>query len=1268
MTIHPHRTAADAGSTSRLDRARNALRRLFGRTRRKGDSLRTTVAILKAQQEATLDGILVVDSAGKILSYNRRFLEIWGVPASVAAKADDERLLAYASSAVVDWSEFIATVEHIYAHPGEVRSGDTIALKDGRILSRTSVPVLTADDSIAGRAWYFRDITETRRADRLQAALFRIAELSRESRNLDVFYAAIHAVVRELMDATNFYIAEYDADRNVISFPYFVDQFDPAPPARQLGQGLTGYVLRNGMPLFVRGRAEFDKLVASGVVAQVGAPSIDWLGVPLKTAERTWGILGVQTYDEARRLSERDKDVLVFVAQNVAGVIEHKRREDALRESERRYRQMFENNRAVQLLLDPASGAIVDANTAACDFYGYSREDLTNMRIWDINVMGSEKVRNEMSIAASQERSFFLFRHMRASGEVRDVEVHSGPVDVGGRQLLYSIIHDITERRRTEQALQQSEEKYRNIFKHAPVGILQTARDGKIITANAALADILGYDSLDDFLSVPNALELWADPGERERTYDKYAPSGFVANFEARWKKKDGSTLWIQINAHIVESTAGQYTEGFIYDISERKKAEEFLTTTSAQRKAVLEASTRVAIIATDDRGVITVFNSGAERMLGYEAEEMIGKRSLLDLHIAEEVAQHAITLSEELKRPIKGFDALALRASLEDVEEREWSYVAKDGGARTVLVAVTALRAEDGSVTGFLHVATDITERKQNEEMLRKQSAAITASMDGIGILNDRLEFTYVNDAMAKLYGYPRAQGMIGKEMRELYDEKEVDRLNSTIFPAVRQSGRWRGEANGRRRDGFTFPQEISLTATTDGGMVSIVRDITERTYAEEQIKHLAYHDALTGLPNRLLFKDRLTVALSHAQRDQNRLAVLFLDLDRFKVINDSLGHNIGDQLLQAVAARVQSCVRDSDTVARLGGDEFTLLLPSLIRSEDAAIVAQKIIEAVRYPFHIEGREFFITTSIGISLYPEDGADAATLIKNADTAMYQAKEQGRDNYQLFNAFVNAKALQRIALEHGLRRALANQELTLYYQPIFDLRSGRISGMEALLRWTHPDMGSVPPSVFIPLAEATGVMVPIGGWAMREACSQAKAWHDAGFRNLTLAVNLSVTQLQQGDLVDRVREILQETSMKPELLELEITESSAMQSPETSVRTLFELKKLGIRVSLDDFGTGHSSLSYLKRFPIDTLKIDQSFVRDINSDPDTAAIVMAIIAMAHSLRLKVVAEGVEHPEQAAFLKRHVCDQMQGYLIKPPVPASEFLELMRVSML
>jgi diguanylate cyclase (GGDEF)-like protein/PAS domain S-box-containing protein len=1112
---------------SRLARARTALARwLKGGKRSSRASLRTTIAILKAQQEATLDGILVVGMEGRILSHNRRFLEIWDIPISTAATADDNELLGFAADRVVDWDGFIELVNHLYTHPDEVRTDDRVELKDGRTLARASVPVRSGN-AITGRAWYFRDVTEKVKGEVLQSALFRIARLSREVEKLEDFYPAVHQVVSTLMDATNFYISTYDPARHLLTFPYFVDECDSVPPEGiPVGRGLTAYVIRSGEPLLVTPET-FEILRATGEVESVGAPSIDWVGVPLKSGNETWGVMGVQTYRDTARYTQSDLNVLVFVSQHVVAAVEERRKDLAIRDSERRYRQMFENNRAVQLIIDPESGAILDANMAAADFYGYDIDQFRAMRIWDINVAGPERVREEMASAAVQNRSYFVFRHMRSSGELRDVEVHSGPLEIGGRTVLYSIIHDITERKRAEQALLQSEEKYRNIFNYAPVGIYQSTPEGRLITANATLARMLGYDSVEDLLERNIATDIYADPREREDLIRRFDPVGYASELELQWRRKDGSTIWVQLNTHALAGPQGTlYYEGFVYDVTQRKAAEGTL---------------------------------------------------------------------------------------------------------------------------------------EETEEMLRKQSAAIASSMDGIGILDEGLRFTYLNDALAKLYGV-QPSSMLGHPLRDLYDTHENDRFQRQILPIVAERGRWRGEASGLRGDGVPFPQEISLTAIEGGGMVCVVRDITERTYAEEQIKHLAYHDALTGLPNRLLFKDRLTVALSHAQRDNTRLAVLFLDLDRFKVINDSLGHNIGDQLLQAVAARVQSCVRESDTVARLGGDEFTLLLPALARSDDAAPVAQKLLEAVRYPFHLEGREFFITTSIGISLYPEDGLDAEALIKNADTAMYQAKEQGRDNYQLFNAYINAKALQRIALEHGLRRALSNNELAVHYQPIFDLRSGRISGMEALLRWKHPEMGNIPPALFIPLAEAIGVMTPIGAWALREACLQAKAWHVAGYRNLALAVNLSVTQLQAPDLVARVKDVLDQTGLPPRLLELEITESSAMQNPEHSTRTLYDLKKLGIRISLDDFGTGHSSLAYLKRFPIDTLKIDQSFVRDITSDPDTAAIVTAIIAMAHSLRLKVIAEGVEFTEQANFLKRYACDQMQGFLIKPPVPADEFAEL------
>jgi diguanylate cyclase (GGDEF)-like protein/PAS domain S-box-containing protein len=1240
MTIPSDFSATAQGLRSRVERARGLLARIVRRDGRVVAESRTAIAILRAQQDATLDGILVVDNDGRILSYNRRFLEIWGIPDDVARRGDDNALLGYASEQVADWESFIELVNYLYEHPTDTRTDDPVPLRDGRILSRASVPVVVGKE-VRGRSWYFRDVTNSVKAERLQAALFRISQLSREAESLESLYASVHGVVRELMSAKNLYIATRRPGSEELDFPYFVDELDPTPPVVNSNSGLTAHVIRSGEPLLATPEV-FNHLVAGGKVEALGAPSIDWLGAPLKSGDTTWGAIVTQSYAESTRYTEKDKEVLVFVAQHVAAAVEQKRKDDALRESERRHRQMFENTRAVQLLIDPDDGTIVDANAAACDYYGYTRDEIRTMRIWDINVRGEEAVRPDLARARAQEAARFHFRHMLASGEIRDVEVHSGPIEAGGgRHLLYSIIHDVTERRRAEEALQRSEEKYRIIFDYAPVGIYQSTREGVIVTANPTLARMLGYDSVEELLALNLKTDVYAEPSQRDELIRRGEPNGYANNVEVQWKRRDGSLMWVQLNAHGVHSQHGTlYFEGFVYDITERKRAEESVSAANTQRKAVLDAATRVAIIATDAHGTITVFNAGAERMLGYSTAEMVGRHSLSDI----------------IREPIE----------VEDAGEHEWTCVRKNGEPIIVAVSVTTLRAEDGALTGHVYVGTDITERRKAEEMLRKQSAAMTASMDGIGIINDRLEFTYANDSLAKLFGYPGPQAMIGRSLCDLYEPHEQIRVITSIVPLVHQRGRWRGEATGLRLDGTSFPQEISLTSLggSDGSTVCVVRDITERTYAEEQIKHLAYHDALTNLPNRLLFKDRLSVALSHANREGTSLAVLFLDLDRFKVINDSLGHNIGDQLLQAVAARIAACVRESDTVARLGGDEFTILLPRLNRSQDVAPVAGKIIEAVRYPFHIEGREFFITTSIGISVYPEDGSDAETLIKNADTAMYQAKEIGRDNYQLFNAHVNAKALHRIAIEHGLRKALPNDELRVHYQPILDLRNGRITGMEALLRWQHPQLGSIPPATFIPIAESTGGMVSIGAWALRQACRQAKEWHDAGFNTLTLAVNLSVTQLQQSDLVDTVRSVLQDTGMPARLLELEITESGAMVNPETSIRVLYDLKKLGLRISLDDFGTGHSSLSYLKRFPVDTLKIDQSFVHDTTSDPDAAAIVTAIIAMAHSLRLKVIAEGVEFTEQANFLRRHGCDQMQGYLITPPLPADEAIEIVR----
>jgi diguanylate cyclase (GGDEF)-like protein len=438
----------------------------------------------------------------------------------------------------------------------------------------------------------------------------------------------------------------------------------------------------------------------------------------------------------------------------------------------------------------------------------------------------------------------------------------------------------------------------------------------------------------------------------------------------------------------------------------------------------------------------------------------------------------------------------------------------------------------------------------------------------------------------------------------------------------------------------------------------LSLHEALAEVRMAEEKIKDLAYHDSLTALPNRLVFTDRLALAVNQAQRQGSRLAVLFLDLDHFKVINDSLGHSLGDLLLQEVAGRLTGCLRAGDTVARLGGDEFTLLLPGVQGPAEAERVAGKVLDTLRNPYRLEGRELFITASMGISLYPDDGEDADTLVRNADAAMYRAKEQGRDSHRLYAPRMNDMATERLALETALRRALANEELVLHYQPLVEIGSGRLHGVEALLRWRHPEKGLLWPSDFLALAEATGLILPIGPWVLRTACAQAQAWHAQDLRELRVAVNLSARQFQQADLAEQVRRALRDTGLPPHCLELEITETNAMQNTDATVRTFGELKALGVRISIDDFGVGYSSLGTLKRLPIDTIKIDRSFIRDITTDPDDAAIVTAVIAMAHTLKLRVVAEGVDMEEQLTFLRSQGCDLMQGHLFGPAAPAEE----------
>jgi len=635
----------------------------------------------------------------------------------------------------------------------------------------------------------------------------------------------------------------------------------------------------------------------------------------------------------------------------------------------------------------------------------------------------------------------------------------------------------------------------------------------------------------------------------------------------------------------------------------------------------------------------------------------------------------------------LPGFNAQAVLALLKEKELDLPFIIFSSNIGEDVAVAAMKAGAHDYITKGNqarlipaiereLREAVERNTRRKAEQALRESEkrfrSLIENALDIITVLDANGIIRYGSPSVQRVLGY-KPEDLINKSFFEYIHTDDVQRVLTAFAPTAglrdRASLPTRPvEFRFRHHNGlWCFLEAVSNDLLHDPDVAGIVvnsRDVTARKVDEETIRHLAYYDALTGLPNRMLLNDRLAQALAHAHRNQQKLAILFLDLDRFKTINDTLGHSLGDRLLQEVAQRLGGCLREGDTVARLGGDEFALLLPGINQVEEVSRVAYKILDTLNPSFNFEGHELHVTASMGISLYPNDSEDAQTLLKNADTAMYRAKAQGRNNYQFYTSTMNAKALERLMMENSLRHAMERQEFVLYYQPQININTEQIVGMEVLVRWQHPELGLISPAKFIPLAEETGFIIPLDEWVLRTACAQNKAWQEAGFPPLRMSVNLSTRHFKRKDFVETVARVLKETGLDPKCLELELTESIVMENAEAAIGTLHKLKEMGIYLSLDDFGTGYSSLSYLRRFPIDTLKIDQAFVRNISTDPDDAAIAILIIAMAHSLKLKVIAEGVETEEQLEFLRANRCDEMQGYYFSWPLSKDAFTQLLQ----
>jgi diguanylate cyclase (GGDEF)-like protein/PAS domain S-box-containing protein len=651
-----------------------------------------------------------------------------------------------------------------------------------------------------------------------------------------------------------------------------------------------------------------------------------------------------------------------------------------------------------------------------------------------------------------------------------------------------------------------------------------------------------------------------------------------------------------------------------------------------------------------DPAGGEAVFSEETYRILGLpprdQEEGLAHYLQFIDAEDRERVKQ-------EIERAVRDSSGFTLEHRLHRA----------DGGERVVAVRAQVLSDQAGEPRRLVGTVQDITEYKLAENQIELAGRVFENSVEGVVVTDPQGAIQMVNKAFTSITGYT-AQEVLGQNPRILKSDHQEPAFYEQMWKSLLEKCTWSGEIWNRRKDGEAYPEWLNIVAYRDSfgrtlGYVGIFHDLSDIKRSEQLITYQTYHDALTGLPNRVLLQDRLGVAIQHAGPKKSALAVAYLDIDRFRHVNDSMGHAFGDILLQRMAEHLKGLVSQQATVSRYGGDEFVLLLDEAQDAEAALKVTNLICSAYEEPFHVDGRDVFLTWSIGIAVYPDDGEDPQTLIRNAELAMYRAKNEGGNNCQLFAPFLNEEMVQRLEMENLLRRGLQNQEFLVYYQPKVELPSGRIMGMEALVRWLRPGGEIWSPADFIPLAEETGLIIPLGSLVLRQACKDAQAWRRQFNADLQVAVNLSARQFRDEKLLDLVEECLADSGLPPQALQVEITESLLMADAPATVKVLAHLQERGVRLAIDDFGTGYSSMAYLRRFPIESLKVDKSFVDGLPDNPDSRAIVKAVITLAHSLGLKTVAEGVETKEQLRALQEMGCEQIQGYYFSRPLPPAQF---------
>ncbi len=1054
--------------------------------------------------------------------------------------------------------------------------------------------------------------------------------------------------------------------------------------------------------------------------------------------------------------------------------------QQALVESESRFRRIFEKSTSVMLLVEPASGRIISANEAATRYYGHPPGHLLTMTVADINTLPAEQVTEERQRALKEERNYFIFKHCLAGGEIRDVEVYATPIEIGGRTLLFSIVHDITERMRTSEALQKQESYQRALIDNFPFLIWLKDTESRFLAVNRPFAAAAGL--ADPYqLSGKTDLNIWPEElAEAYRADDALVMhSGQKKDVIEEIRHPDGNR-WFETYKSPVYDHAGQLlgTVGFARDISDRMQTEEALRLEQGRAQRYLD-TVQSMMVALDQEGRISMINRAGCELLGYAQEELIGRNwfatclpqpdgletilpefhrlvarrpgpidafenqvlcrdgsqrlmswrnaQLLDdkgnitgiLSSGQDITEIQQVM-EELERE-RGFLNTLVQTIpdlvwLKDLEgvylacnprferffgascaqilgKTDYDFVSKemadffrehdrkaiskgrpstneevltfadDGHVERVETTKTPMYDAQGLLIGVLGVARDITERKRGEDELRLAANVFTHAREGITITDARGNILEVNDAFTQITGYSRAE-VLGQNPRMLQSGRHGPEFYADMWRSLVENGQWSGEIWNRDKSGGVYAELLTIssvrnTAGKVQNYVALFSDITKLKEHQKQLEHIAHHDALTGLPNRVLLADRLNQAMSQAQRRGLKLAVAYLDLDGFKSVNDNHGHSIGDQLLLNLTARLKQALREGDTIARLGGDEFVAVLIDLTSAEASVPLLSRLLKDTAQPMQVGSLELQVSGSLGVTFFPqEEDIGPDQLIRQADQAMYQAKLAGKNRYHIFDPEHDRSIRGHHESLDGIRAALEERQFVLHYQPKVNMRSGEVIGVEALIRWQHPHQGLLPPSYFLPVIEDHPLAIELGEWVIETALSQHEAWKAAGLV-MPVSVNVGANQLQQNDFMERLRGILaHHPELQPQSLELEVLETSALEDLDHVSQVVQACQEIGVNFALDDFGTGYSSLTYLKRLRATQLKIDRSFVSGILDDPEDLAILEGVLGLARAFRRQAIAEGVETLTHGVMLLQLGCELAQGYAIARAMPAEE----------